>query len=73
MQPNIPSTYYTTVSNGSIQLRSASRSGVIQTFGTKIKTAIVQGNQIVATSESGVTYIYEIRNNYAILKKTIWR
>lgn len=56
-----------------IQLRSSMRSGVIQTFGTNIKTAIVQGDQIVATSTNGVTYIYQIVNNYATLKKTIWR
>jgi hypothetical protein len=73
MSTNIPAAYYTTISNGSIQLRSSQRSGVIQSFGMKIKSAIVQGNQIVAVSESGVTYIYEIRNNYAILKKTSWR
>ena len=73
MNNKVPPAYYTTVSNGSIQLRSSQRSGVIQTFGTKIKTALVQGDQIVATSDSGVTYIYEIRNNYAVLKKTIWR
>ena len=73
MTNSVPPAYYTTVNNGSIQLRSSQRSGVIQTFGTKIKTAIVQGDQIVATSDSGVTYIYEIRNNYAVLKKTIWR
>jgi hypothetical protein len=73
MNNKVPPAYYTTVNNGSIQLRSSQRSGVIQTFGTKIKTALVQGDQIVATSDSGVTYIYEIRNNYAVLKKTIWR
>ena len=65
--------YYTTVSNGMIQLRSSNRSGVIQTFGSNIATAIVQGDQIVATSTKGVTYIYQIANNYAILKKTLWR
>ena len=66
----IPPIYYTTVSNGFIQLRSSQRSGVIQTFGTDIATAIVQGSQIVATSNKGVTYIYSIKNNYAILTKT---
>lgn len=65
--------YYTTVSNGMIQLRSSARSGVIQTFGSDIATAIVQGEQIVATSNKGVTYIYQIKNNYAILSKTFWR
>jgi len=65
--------YYTTVSNGSIQLRSSQRSGVLQTFGTNIETAIVQGDQIVATSKNGVTFIYKIQNNYAILTKTLWR
>ncbi len=70
---NVPASYYTTVSNGSIQLRSSQRSGVIQTFGSNIVTAIVQGDQIVATSKTGVTYIYQISNNYAILKKTMWR
>lgn len=69
----VPPAYYTTVSNGFIQLRSSQRSGVIQTFGTNILTAIVQGDQIVATSTTGVTYIYQIVNNYATLKKTFWR
>jgi len=69
----INAAFYTTVSNGSIQLRSSQRSGVNQTFGTNIATAIVQGDQIVATSNTGVTYIYQISNNYAILKKTLWR
>lgn len=73
MTNSIPPAYYTTVSNGYIQLRSSQRSGVIQTFGSKIQTALVQGDQIVATSESGVTYIYQIVNNYAVLKKTFWR
>lgn len=65
--------YYTTVNNGMIQLRSSERSGVIQTFGSDIATAIVQGDQIVATSNKGVSYIYKIKNNYAILTKTFWR
>jgi len=65
--------YYTTVNNGMIQLRSSERSGVIQTFGSDIVTAIVQGDQIIATSGKGVTYIYQIKNNYAILTKTFWR
>lgn len=65
--------YYATVSNGQVQLRSSERSGVIQTFGSNIATAIVQGDQVVVTSTTGVTYIYQIANNYAILKKTFWR
>lgn len=69
----VPAAYYTTVSRGQVQLRSSMRSGVIQTFGSNIQTAIVQGDQIVATSDKGVTYIYQIANNYAILKKTFWR
>jgi len=73
MAQQVPGAYYTTVSNQMIQLRSSQRSGVIQTFGTNIKTAIVQGDQIVASSTNGVTYIYQIVNNYATLKKTIWR
>ena len=73
MARQVPPAYYTTVSNGMIQLRSSQGSGVIQTFGTNIQTAIVQGEQIVATSTTGVTYIYQIANNYAILKTTIWR
>ena len=67
---SVPVDYYTTVSNGYIQLRSSHSSGVIQTFGNNIQTAIVQGNQIVATSKTGVTFIYSIRNNYATLIKT---
>ncbi len=73
MTNSVPPAYYTTVSNGYIQLRSSQRSGVIQTFGTNIQTAIVQGDQIVATSDKGVTYIYKIQNNYATLTKTFWR
>lgn len=69
----VPASYYTTVSNGFIQLRSSTRSGVIQTFGNNIQTAIVQGEQIVATSTTGITYIYTIKNNYATLTKTFWR
>ena len=66
----IPSTYFTSVRNGFIQLRSSQRSGVIQTFGNDIATAIVQGSQIVATTNKGITHIYTIRNNYATLTKT---
>ena len=73
MTSQVPPSYYTTVSNGFIQLRSSNRSGVIQTFGTNIQSAIVQGDQIVATSTTGITYIYQIQNNYATLKKTFWR
>ena len=73
MTNSIPPAYYTTVSRGQVRLRSSARSGVIQTFGSNIATAIVQGDQIVATSTKGVTYIYQIANNYAILKKTFWR
>jgi len=69
----VPAAYYTTVSRGQVQLRSSQRSGVIQTFGSNIQTAIVQGDQIVATSTTGVTYIYKIQNNYATLTKTFWR
>ena len=72
MTNSVPSAYYTTVSNGYIQLRSSQRSGVIQTFGSNIQTAIVQGDQIVATSTTGITYIYTIRNNYATITKTFW-
>ena len=66
----IPSTYFTTIRNGFIELRSSQRSGVIQTFGNDIATAIVQGSQIVATTKQGITHIYTIRNNYATLTKT---
>ena len=52
----VPPSYYTTVSNGFIQLRSSTRSGVIQTFGNNIQTAIVQGDQIVATSTTCLLY-----------------
>ena len=64
---SVPVDFFTTVSNGYIQLRSSQRSGVIQTFGNNIQTAIVQRNQIVATSKTGVTFIYSIRNNYLII------
>tara|TARA_B100001741_G_C16407497_1_gene529936 strand:- start:18 stop:230 length:213 start_codon:yes stop_codon:yes gene_type:complete len=66
----IPPTYYTTVRNGFIQLRSSQRSGVIQTFGNDIATAILQGSQIIATTNKGITHIYSIKNNYATLTKT---
>tara|TARA_B100001248_G_scaffold261501_1_gene252901 strand:+ start:1314 stop:1520 length:207 start_codon:yes stop_codon:yes gene_type:complete len=63
--------YFCTVtSSGQIQLRSSKRSGVIQTLGHSITSAIIQGNQIVATTKSGNTSIFEIKNGYAILKKT---
>ena len=67
---SVPVGYYTTVSNGYVQLRSSQRSVVIQTFGNNIQTAIVQGDHNVATSKTGVTFIYSIRNNYATLVKT---
>ena len=67
---SVPVDYFTTVSNWYIQLRSSQRSAVIQTFGNNIQTAIVQGNQIVAASKTGVTFIYSITNNYATLIKT---
>ena len=67
---SVPVDYYTTVSNGYIQLRSSQRSGVIQTFGNNIQNAIIQGDQIIATSATGTTYIYSIKNNYAVLTKT---
>tara|TARA_B100000161_G_C33213061_1_gene265083 strand:- start:273 stop:431 length:159 start_codon:yes stop_codon:yes gene_type:complete len=51
-------------------MRLSQRSGVIQIFGNNIQTAILQGNQIVATSKAGVAFIYSIRNNYAALIKT---
>lgn len=73
MNNKVPPSYYTTVSNGFIQLRSSVRSGVIQTFGNNIQSAIVQGDQIVAQSTTGITYIYTIKNNYAVLTKTFWR
>ena len=63
--------YFCTVTpSGQIQLRSSKRSGVIQTLGHSITSAIIQGNQIVATTKSGNTSIFEIKNGYAILKKT---
>ncbi len=71
--PNETPSYYCTVQNGRAQLRSSARTGVIQTFGSDIETAIVQGQAIIATSSRGVTYEYHIKNNYAILKRTFWR
>ncbi len=70
MTNSVPPAYYTTVSNGYIQLRSSQRSGVIQTFGNNIQNAIVQGDQIIAKSATGTTFIYSIKNNYAVLTKT---
>ena len=67
----IPEDYFCTVTlSGQIQLRSSKRSGVIQTFGHSIASAIIQGNQIVASTKSGNTSLFEIKNGYAILKKT---
>ena len=65
--PNETPSYYVTVSNGRAQLRSSARTGVIQTFGSNIETAIVQGQAIIATSSKGVTYEYAIQNNYCLL------
>ena len=67
---SVPVDYYTTVSNWYNQMRLSQRSAVIQIFGNNIQTAILQGNQIVATSKAGVAFIYSIRNNYAALIKT---
>jgi len=72
-QANETPSYYCTVANGRAQLRSSARTGVIQTFGSNIETALVQGQAIIATSSKGVTYEYEIRNGNAILKRTFWR
>ena len=68
----IPEDYFCTVtSSGQIQLRSSKRSGVMQTFGHSIDSAIIQGNQIVATTKNGNTSLFEVNNGYAILKKTL--
>ena len=71
--PNETPSYYVTVQNGRAQLRSSARTGIIQTFGSNIETAIVQGQAIIATSSKGVTYEYQIKNGNAILKRTFWR
>lgn len=39
---SVPVDYFTTVSNGYIQLRSSQRSGVIQTFGNNIQNTLVK-------------------------------
>ncbi len=67
----IPEDYFCTVtSSGQIQLRSSKSSGVIQTFGHGMNSAIIQGNQIVARTKEGNTSLYEVVNGHAILKKT---
>ena len=56
----IPGDYFCTVtSSGQIQLRSGKKSGVIQTFGHSIVSAIIQGNQIVATTKEGNTSLFK--------------
>jgi hypothetical protein len=55
----IPSAYYTTVSRGQVQLRSSARSGVIQTFGSNIATAIVQGCHIHLPNSKQLRYTQE--------------
>ena len=65
--PNETPSYYVTVSNGRAQLRSSARTGVIQTFGSNIETAIVQGQAIIATSSKGVTWGYPKGHGLAIM------
>ena len=69
---SFPDSYFCTISTGEqIALRSSKRSGVIQSFGSGLVSAIIQGNQIIGRTKQGNTNIYEVVNGYAILKKTI--
>ena len=69
---SFPNSYFCTISTGEqIELRSSKRSGVIQSFGSGMISAIIQGNQIIGRTKQGNTNIYEVVNGYAILKKTI--
>ena len=69
---SFPDSYFCTISTGEqIELRSSKRSGVIQSFGSGMVSAIIQGNQIVATTKNGNTSLFEVNNGYAILKKTL--
>ncbi|MEC7167344.1 MAG: hypothetical protein VXW03_03610 [Pseudomonadota bacterium] len=52
-------------------MRSSKRPGVIQSFGTGMVSAIIQGNQIIGQTKQGNTNIYEVVNGYAVLRKTI--
>ena len=69
---SFPDSYFCTISTGEqIELRSSKKSGVIQSFGSGMISAIIQGNQIIGRTKQGNTNIYEVVNGYAILKKTI--
>ena len=69
---SFPDSYFCTISTGEqIELRSSKRSGVIQSFGSGMVSAIIQGNQIIGRTKQRNTNIYEVLNGYAILKKTI--
>ena len=69
---SFPDSYFCTISTGEqIELRSSKRTGVIQSFGSGMVKAIIQGNQNIGRTKQGNTNIYEVVNGYAILKKTI--
>ena len=71
---SFPDSYFCTISTGEqIELRSSKKSGVIQSFGRGMISAIIQGNQIIRRTKQGNTNIYEVVNGYAILKKTIYQ
>ena len=67
---SFPDSYFCTISSGEqIELRSSKRPGVIQSFGTGMVSAIIQGNQIIGQTKQGNTNIYEVVNGYAVLRK----
>ena len=69
---SFPDSYFCTISTSEqIELRSSKRSGVIQSFGSGMVSAIIQGNQIIGRTKEGNTNIYEVVNGYAVLRKTI--
>ena len=69
---SFPDSYFCTISTGEqIELRSSKRSGVIQSFGSGMVSAIIQGNRIIGRTKEGNTNIYEVVNGDAVLRKTI--
>lgn len=51
------------VVNGRIELRSTSTGGPLATFGSDIFTAVIQGDEIVATKRTGETYIWKLNSS----------
>lgn len=51
------------VVNGRIELRTTSTGGPLATFGSDIYTAVIQGDEIVATKRTGETYVWRLNSS----------